>query len=111
MGVEHHLLCLARVGADEEHPAVAEPDMRHLHRHGDAVDQHHLVAPVELIGLPRCEGQRHEGGCRARSLRLLPGRGIAADGIVASIIPEPPKLFEKLHHGQPFPAGAGGIGH
>jgi hypothetical protein len=36
------LLHLARAGADEDHPAVAEPDMRHLHRHGDAVDRHHL---------------------------------------------------------------------
>jgi hypothetical protein len=36
------LLHLARAGADEDHPAVAEPDLRHLHRHGDAVDRHHL---------------------------------------------------------------------
>jgi hypothetical protein len=35
------LLHLARAGADEDHPAVAEPDMRRLHRHGDAVDRHH----------------------------------------------------------------------
>jgi hypothetical protein len=35
-------LSLARAGADEDHPAVAEPDLRHLHRHGDAVDRHHL---------------------------------------------------------------------
>lgn len=84
--------------------------MGHLYRHFDAVDQHHLMAPVELLGLSRREGQRHEGRCRARSLRLLPGRGIAPNGIVAALIPEPPKLFVKLHHGQPFPAGTGGIG-
>ena len=33
MGVEHHLLALARIGPHEQHPAVAQPDMRHLHRH------------------------------------------------------------------------------
>ena len=56
MGVEHHLLRLARVGADEQHPAVAQPDVRDRHRHRRAADQHDLVAPVELIRLgARCE--------------------------------------------------------
>jgi hypothetical protein len=27
MGIEHHLLRLARIGAHEQHPAVAEPDV------------------------------------------------------------------------------------
>jgi hypothetical protein len=53
VGVEHHLLRLARVRTDEQHPAVAEPDMRDLHRHRRAGDQHNLVAPVELVGLAR----------------------------------------------------------
>ena len=61
VGVEHHLLRLARIGPHEQHPAVAEPDMRDLHRHRRAVDQHDLVAPVELVGLARREAQRHEG--------------------------------------------------
>ena len=52
MGVEHHLLALARVGPHVKHAAVAEPDMRHLHPHGGAVDQDDLVAPVELVGFP-----------------------------------------------------------
>jgi hypothetical protein len=110
VGVKHHLLRLARVGPDEEHPAVAEPDVRHLHSHGGPIDQHDLMAPVELIGLPRRKGQRHKGRRRARSLRLLPGRGIAPDGIVAPVITKPPKFFVKLHHRQPLPAGTGGIG-
>ena len=33
VGVEDHLLGLARVGPHEEHPAVAEPDMGDLHGH------------------------------------------------------------------------------
>ena len=53
MGVEDHLLALARVGTDKHHPAVAEPDMSHLHRDGHARNQHHLMAPVELVSLAR----------------------------------------------------------
>jgi hypothetical protein len=30
------------MGADAHHAAVAEPDMRHLHRRGHAVDHHDL---------------------------------------------------------------------
>ena len=33
VGVEHHLLALARIGPHEQHAAVAEPDMRDLDRH------------------------------------------------------------------------------
>ena len=44
MGIEHHLLRLARIGAHEQHPAVAKPDVGDLHdqRHAaqhDAVGQ------------------------------------------------------------------------
>jgi hypothetical protein len=41
--VEHHLLGLARVGPHEQHPAVAQPDVRHLHSDRRAVDQHDFV--------------------------------------------------------------------
>lgn len=44
MGVEHHLLRLARIGPDEHHAAVAEPDMGDLHGHRHAVDQDDLMA-------------------------------------------------------------------
>lgn len=37
VGVEHHLLRLARIGPDEHQPAVAEPDMSDLHSHRHAV--------------------------------------------------------------------------
>jgi hypothetical protein len=33
VSVEHHFLRLARIGTHEQHPAVAEPDVRHLHCH------------------------------------------------------------------------------
>ena len=51
MGVEHHLLALAGIGPDEHHPGVAQADVGDLHLHRRAVDQHDLVAPVELVGL------------------------------------------------------------
>jgi hypothetical protein len=52
VGVEHHLLRLARIGAREQHPAMAEPGVRHLHSHSRAFLQDDLVAPVELEGSP-----------------------------------------------------------
>lgn len=55
VGVEHHLLGLARIGPDEHHAAVAEPNMGDLHGHCHAVDQDDLVAPIELVGLARRE--------------------------------------------------------
>lgn len=53
MDIKHHILHLTGLGADEEHPAVAEQDMRHLHGDGHAGDQHDLMTPVELVGLAR----------------------------------------------------------
>src|SRR6185312_15737975 len=34
VGVEHHLLRLARIGPSEQHAAMAQPDMSDLHEHG-----------------------------------------------------------------------------
>jgi hypothetical protein len=50
LSVEHHLLGLAVVGPDEDHPAVAQQDVGHLDRGGHPVDDRDLVAPVELEG-------------------------------------------------------------
>jgi len=61
MGVEHHLLALARIGPHEHHPGMAEPNVGNLGRHCCPVDQDDLVAPVELVGLARIEAQRYEG--------------------------------------------------
>jgi hypothetical protein len=52
VGVEHHLLCLARIGAHEQHPTVTEPDMGGLHDHRHAAQQDNLMAPVKLEGFP-----------------------------------------------------------
>ena len=77
VGVEHHLLARARISADEEHSAVAQPDVRDLDL-GRHPRQHHvLVAPVELIGLARREHQRHIGLRRRCRTAPPPRLGVA----------------------------------
>jgi hypothetical protein len=109
VGIEHHLLGLARVGPDEQHPAVAEPDMRHLHRRGHTVDQHDLMAPVELVGFAGFETQRHIRG-RGRLLFFLgPRCRVTSDGIIPTVIPKRPELFENPDAGQSLALGLAGI--
>ena len=86
VGVEHHLLALARISADEEHSAVAQPDVRDLDL-GRHPRQHHvLVAPVELIGLARREHQRHIGLRRRCRTAPPPRLGVAPHRVVAAAI-------------------------
>ena len=94
VGVEHHLLRLARISPHEHHPAVAEPHMRRLQRHRHAVQDDDLVAPVELVGLAGREAQRHisVGG---RPLEpLAPGHRIATNRGVATLVAETAQLLE-----------------
>jgi hypothetical protein len=107
MRVEHHLLRLARIGADEQHPAMAQPHVRHLHRHRRAVDQHDFMTPVELIGLAGRETQRNEGTDRARRAVALPDPGIAPHGIVAAFVTETAECLENPDQRQPFAARLG----
>ena len=65
VGVEHHLLRFARIGAHEHHAAVAKANVRDLHGRRHPVHHNDLVAPVELIGLARRKGQRHKGSAVA----------------------------------------------
>jgi hypothetical protein len=102
MGIKNHLLALTHVGPHEHHPAVAQPDMGHLHRDRDPRDHHDLVAPVELVGLTRIVGKRDIGfGCH-RPSGLRPGSGIAADGIVTALITNRPKFLEDADQGKPL---------
>jgi hypothetical protein len=57
VGVEHHLLRLARIDPHKHHAAVTEPDMGGLHDDRHPAQQNDLVAPVELVGLPRREAE------------------------------------------------------
>ena len=45
MRVEDHFLGLARIGADEDHPAVAEADMSHFDGGRRAIEHDDFVAP------------------------------------------------------------------
>src|SRR3954463_9227570 len=89
VGVEHHLLCLARIAPHKQHPAVTEPDMGGLHDHRYAIEQDDFMAPVELVGFTWCKAQR-DVGCRRRLPALLaPPSGVTAHGIVTAIIAAP----------------------
>src|SRR5580704_3694866 len=72
MRVEHHFLGLARIGAYEHYPAMAEADMRDLQSRRRAVHHHDLVAPVELVGFARRKRQRNVGARRLAGVFRLP---------------------------------------
>jgi hypothetical protein len=95
VGIENHLLRLARIGAREHHAAVAEADVRDLHDRRHAVQHDDLVAPVELVGFARSERQRNESARRRTRVRLRPGAGVAADGVIAAFVAARPQLLEK----------------
>ena len=102
VGVEHHLLRLARIGAHEHHAAVAEPDVGDLHRRRHAVDDDDLVAPVELVGFARRERQRHVGFRRRARVPLSPAPRIAANRVVAALVAESPQLLVNADQRQPL---------
>ena len=86
MGVEHHLLGLAQVGPHKRHPAVTEPHVRHLHLDRHAVEDHDLVAPVELIGLAWRERERHKRRRSCCRMLLAPALCVPANCVVAARI-------------------------
>ncbi len=55
------LLGLAEIRPDEEHPAVAGPNVGHIDRRRHSVDDRHLIAPIELIGFIGIKAQRDKG--------------------------------------------------
>ncbi len=109
MRVEHHLLGLARIRPHERHPAVAEPHVGDLDRYGDAVDQHDLVAPVELVGLARIEAQRHERRRPSRAAFAPPGRGVSPDSVIAAIVAHTAEVLEDPQQRHPLAEAARSI--
>src|SRR5690606_9791870 len=110
MGIEDHLLRLARIGSHIHHPAVAEPDMRHLHRRRHAVQHDDLVAPVKLVSLARRIIERHVGFRRYGAAFLRPGSGVAPDCVVTALVAEVAQVLEYPDQCQPFARGFGLIG-
>jgi len=93
--VEHHLLALARIGANEHHPAVTEPDMRHLQGRRHAADQSEFVTPIELVGFARSKAQRNIGVRRRARALLSPGDRITPDRRVAAPISKSAQILEN----------------
>jgi hypothetical protein len=109
MGIEHHLLRLAGIGPHERHPAVTQADMGHLDRHRHAIEDHDLMAPVELVGLARIEAQRNIGTGRGFLRHLRPTGRVAPNGIIAAAIAAVPQLFVDPNDGQTLPLRSPGI--
>ena len=78
--------------------------MRDLHRHGDAVDQHDLVAPVELVGLARLEAQRHEGRRSPRATLAPPDRSVSPDGVIPALVAEAAEVLVDPQQRHPLAA-------
>jgi len=90
VGVEHHLLCLARIAPHEQHPTVTEPDMGGLHDHVTPLTRttHWLQSDTDRPFLAQSSaGHRPQRGslrapCCHRS-------GVTAHGVVTDVIPRP----------------------
>jgi hypothetical protein len=109
VGVEHHLLRLARIGSHEQHPAVTEPDMGGLHDHRHAAQHDDLVAPVELVGFPRREAQRDVGRRRRLPALLGPSSGVPPHSIVAAVVSAPTQFLEDADQRQLLAEGLGRV--
>ena len=102
VGVEHHLLRLARIGAHEHHPAVAEAEMRDLHGRRHPVHHDNLVAPIKLVSLARRERERHIGVRRRARALFSPSDCIATNGGIAAFVPEVAQVLVYPDERQPF---------
>jgi hypothetical protein len=80
-----------------------------LHRHARAVEDHDLMAPVELVGLAWVEAQRHIGRRRRLPGRLRPTGRVAPHGIVAAAIAAVAQLLVDPDERQAFPLRPPGI--
>ena len=101
MRVEHHLLALARIGSHQEHPAVAEPDVGDLDRGRHAAQHHHLVRPVELVGLARREPQRDEHRALLR-LPAAPLADVTLHAVVGALVSLGAQQLEQPPRRQPL---------
>ena len=100
VGLEHHLLALARKNLNQKEATVAQPQVRRLDPHGGAGDHRILVTPVELVGLAGIEGQRDVGWpVRSRSLPA-PGRRVTAHRIVAAVVAQAGQFLVDPHQRQ-----------
>jgi hypothetical protein len=102
VGVEHHLLRLARVGAHEHHPAHGKPHVGDLHRRRRPADDDDLVAPVELVGFARRKRQGNVSFRRRARVLFAPTPRISANSVVAALVAERSQLFVNADQRQPL---------
>ncbi len=108
MGVEHHLLGLARVNPDIDRPRRAQPNVGRLHPHRLAGDLDVLMAPVELERLTRRKRQRHERHrpvARRRLGDFTPARRIAPHRVIGAVVAFPDQQVPDPRQPQPVPLG------
>ena len=72
VGVEQHLVALARVGYQPERPAGAQLHVRHLQPVIDPTDHQALFAPVKLVSFAHLKSERHERTRRYRPALFSP---------------------------------------
>ena len=87
VGIEQHLVALARVGHQPERPRSAQLQVRHLHAVVDATHHQPFFAPVKLERIAQLELQRHEGGGRhGLPLALPPSPDEVGQAAIAAVI-------------------------
>lgn len=94
MGVEDHFLGLARVSTHKRHPTIRQPHMRRFNVQREALKDDLFMAPIELIGLPRCETHGHIGLSRTASLISTPALHKSMHAIMGAVITTPAKLLK-----------------
>ncbi len=111
VGIEQHLVALARVGHQPERPRGAQLHVRDLHPVVDAAHHQPLLAPVELERLAQLEGQRYEGvDCSPLALALAPGPNEVGHPRVAAVAAGPLDLGIQRLGRAPLALRAPGVG-
>ena len=95
VGVKHQLLGLAKVDAHKRHAAVRQLHVRRLDHQRQARKRDRLVAPVELVGLPRREAHRHIGMDRNAGSFVAPSLDEPMHAVVGAVISAPTQLLKQ----------------
>ncbi len=95
MGIEHHLHGLPGIGDAEELAAMAETELRDLHRRRYTRQLDLFVAPVELEGIAWIKFQRNVGLGQEHAVFPPPTPDIATDRVIAAPIPLALQLLKQ----------------
>lgn len=110
VGIEQHLVRLQRIGAQVERSAVTELEVGYLQLGAHASENSPVLAPVELEGLTRTEGQGNEGatasGLLCHKALLVPEARKGRHTVVGAAITERLQIQVHLLDGAPLLAGS-----